>query len=154
MVKDEEMRFALDVLNDHRRLIAAGKTHRWDIVKWAVTINVTLAGASVTLVKLQQTESHMTLSPQLMFLWIAAVVFMLAVWLMWEVTRRMTAARNDARTTLIYLAGKQIDIRAVTGREVPPKPYDKSYDRQESRIYIAIVLASVVPAFAVWLLFR
>jgi hypothetical protein len=38
--EDDEVRFALGVLDDLRRLIAAGKTHRWDIVKWAVTINV------------------------------------------------------------------------------------------------------------------
>jgi hypothetical protein len=47
--ENDEMRFALGVLDDHRRLIAAGKTHRWDIVKWAVTVNLALAGASVTL---------------------------------------------------------------------------------------------------------
>jgi hypothetical protein len=39
----------LGVIDDHRRLIAAGKTHRWDMVKWAVTVNMALAGASVTL---------------------------------------------------------------------------------------------------------
>ena len=47
--EDDEIRFALGVLDDHRRLIAAGKTQRWDIVKWAVTVNIALAGASVTL---------------------------------------------------------------------------------------------------------
>jgi hypothetical protein len=35
--EDDEIRFALGVLDDQRRIIAAGKTHRWDIVKWAVT---------------------------------------------------------------------------------------------------------------------
>jgi hypothetical protein len=103
MAKDEdEMRFALGVLDDHRRLIATGKTHRWEIVKWAVTIDVALRGASVTLVKLQAgsptpiTES--ALSPQLMFFLIALGVFALTICLMWEVTRRMTVARNASRT--------------------------------------------------------
>jgi hypothetical protein len=47
--QDDDIRFALGVIDDHRRLIAAGKTHRWDMVKWAVTVNMALAGASVTL---------------------------------------------------------------------------------------------------------
>jgi hypothetical protein len=34
--QDDDIRFALGVIDDHRRLIAAGKTHRWDMVKWAV----------------------------------------------------------------------------------------------------------------------
>ena len=34
-------------LDDHRRLIAAGKSQRWDVVKWAVTINMALAAASI-----------------------------------------------------------------------------------------------------------
>jgi hypothetical protein len=46
--QDDDIRFALGVIDDHRRLIAAGKTHRWDMVKWAVTVNMALAGASVT----------------------------------------------------------------------------------------------------------
>ena len=125
------MRFALGVIDDHRRLIAAGKTHRWDIVKWAVTINVALAGASVTLVKLQS-QASTPISNQLMFFLIAVGVFLLTICLMWEVTRRMTAARNDSRKPLEYLARKQIDVLAVTGEGVPP-PYPQNYDWQESR---------------------
>ena len=36
-----------NIIDDVRRLVAAGKTQRWDIVKWAVTINMALAAASV-----------------------------------------------------------------------------------------------------------
>jgi hypothetical protein len=68
MASDEDqMRFALDVIEDHRRLIAAGKVYRWDVIKWAVTINVALAGASVTL-----RNERLPISPQLVFFLIAS----------------------------------------------------------------------------------
>jgi len=47
MAQDEEIRFALGVIDDNQRLIAAGKNQRWHVVKWAVTINVALAAASI-----------------------------------------------------------------------------------------------------------
>jgi hypothetical protein len=64
----------------------------------------------------------------------------------------MTAARNDSRKPLEYLAGKEIDLVAITGEGVPP-PYPRNYDWQELLIHIIIIAASVVPAFVVWLLF-
>jgi hypothetical protein len=47
VAQDDDIRFALSVIDDNRRLIAAGKAYRWDVVKWAVTLNVALAGASI-----------------------------------------------------------------------------------------------------------
>jgi len=150
---DDEMRFALGVLDDHRRLIAAGKTQRWDI--WAKTINVALAGASVTLVKLQEGSpvKQLWVSPQLMFFLIAIVVSVLAICLTGQVTRRMTAVRNDSRKSLQYLADKQIDLDAVTGEGVP-SPYPWYYDWQELFFYFVIVFVSLIPAFAVWVFYR
>jgi hypothetical protein len=52
--EQEEIRFALGALDDYRRLIAAGKTQRWDVIKWAVTINMALTAASIAL----RQESH------------------------------------------------------------------------------------------------
>jgi hypothetical protein len=49
VAQDDDIRFALSVIDDNRRLIAAGKAYRWDVVKWAVTLNVALAGASIAL---------------------------------------------------------------------------------------------------------
>jgi hypothetical protein len=36
-------------LDDYRRLIAAGKIQRWDVVKWGVTVDLALAAVSASL---------------------------------------------------------------------------------------------------------
>ena len=42
---NEELKVIYSALEDCRRLIAAGKVQRWDVVKWGVTVNVALATA-------------------------------------------------------------------------------------------------------------
>jgi hypothetical protein len=74
------------MLDDHRRLIAAGKTQRWDVVKWAVTINMALAAASIA-VKQQQVSAGGLFS--LLAIGVVSLLFF-----MWEVTRRMMATRS------------------------------------------------------------
>jgi hypothetical protein len=140
--EDDEIRFALGVLDDHRRLIAAGKTHRWDIVKWAVTINVALAGASVTL---KHQGGH---APEL-FWWLALGVVILSVCLMWEISRRMTVTRNDSRAPQNFLTEHGINVVRVTVKQ-PSTEDEMNYDKQESRIYSLILLASAAPAFLLW----
>jgi hypothetical protein len=134
----------LGVLDDHRRLIAAGKTHRWDIVNWAVTINTALAGASVTL-------KHQGGNATELFWWLALGVVILSVCLMWEITRRMTVMRNDSRAPEKFLSEHGINVVRITGKE-PPEEYKLNYDKQELRIYGLILLASAAPAFVLWLL--
>jgi hypothetical protein len=140
--EENEIRFALSVLDDHRRLIAAGKTHRWDIVKWAVTVNIALAGASVTL-------KHQDENATGLFFFLTLGVVVLCGWLLAEITRRMTAARNDSLEPEKYLSQHGIDVAKVTGK-ASPEPYEMNYDKQEARRYSLILLASAVPAFVLW----
>jgi hypothetical protein len=56
----------------------------------------------------------------------------------------MTAARNDSLTPQKYLIEHNVDVVAVTGQK-PPQGYRLSYDKQELRIYIAILLLSAAP---------
>src|SRR5260370_32407457 len=46
-MKTQEFQIAYADLADHQRLIAAGKTQRWDVVKWAVTVNLALVAAAI-----------------------------------------------------------------------------------------------------------
>jgi len=140
--EDDEVRFALSVLDDHRRLIAAGKTHRWDIVKWAVTVNMALAGASVTL-------KHQDENATGLFFFLTLGVVTLCGWLMAEITRRMTAARNDTLAPLKYLSERGINSGNVTGK-APPERYKWTYDEEELLIYGSILVASIAPAFLLW----
>ena len=48
-MNEHEFHVACAILEDHRKLIAAGKSQRWDVIKWAVTINVALTTASIAL---------------------------------------------------------------------------------------------------------
>ena len=141
--EEEASRFALGVIDDHRRLIAAGKTHRWDIVKWDVTINVALAAASITF-------RHSSGNAPGLFLWLALGVVILSIALLWEITRRMTAARNDSIVPLRFLSAHGVDVAGIVGSE-PPKEYRLNYDKQELRIYVLILFASATPAFLLWL---
>jgi hypothetical protein len=140
--EDNEARFALGVLDDQRRLIAAGKTHRWDIVKWAVTVNVALAATSGTLK--QQGKNATGL-----FCLLALGVAIVSVCLMLEITRRMTATRNESRAPEKFLSAQGINVVRVTGKE-PSEEYTWTYDKRELGIYVLILLASAAPAFLLW----
>jgi hypothetical protein len=134
--QDDEIRFALGVIDDHRRLVAAGKTHRWDAVKWAVTVNLALAGASVTLRQDGNTKQ--------LFFFLACVVFILSGTLLLEITRRMTAARDASLVPLKFLIEQGVDVVKITG-DKPPQNYALSYDEEELCIYGLILY------FLLWL---
>jgi hypothetical protein len=48
-MNDREFHVACAILDDIRKLIAAGKSQRWDVIKWVVALNAALATASVAL---------------------------------------------------------------------------------------------------------
>jgi hypothetical protein len=46
---NQELQYCFAILDDYRKLVAAGKVQRWDVLKWAVTVNFALATASIAL---------------------------------------------------------------------------------------------------------
>jgi hypothetical protein len=90
---EHEFRFVSSILDDYRKLIAAGNIQRWAVVKWAVTVNVALATASIAL-KQQNYKSGW------LFLALAIFVAVIALGLTLEHNRRMTNARSGARKLL------------------------------------------------------
>jgi hypothetical protein len=142
VAEDEDIRFALGVIDDNQRLVAAGKAYRWDVVKWAVTLNVALAGASTAL-----RQQHTASGPFLLF---AIGVAAGAIWLVYEVNRRMTITRNDGVAPEQYLIEHHnIDVKGITGKE-PVTEFSWAHDRSEIWTYYAVVVASVLPTFIVW----
>ena len=59
-MNDNEFKVASAVLDDGRKIIAAGKAQRWDVIKWAVTINIALATASIALSKNTNATSQLS----------------------------------------------------------------------------------------------
>jgi hypothetical protein len=105
-------------------------------------VNMALAGASVTL--------RQDVNAKGLFCLLAFGVVFLSVLLMWEITRRMTAARNGSLVPLKFLIDQGVDVVGVTGSSLPQR-YELNYDKQENGIYFLILLASTLPAFLLWL---
>jgi hypothetical protein len=82
---DREFSVVCSALDDCRRLIAAGKLQRWDVVKWSVTVNLALAAVSI---------SHVGATIPLFIL--AAAVSLGGGLLAWHYNSRMTGARQTA----------------------------------------------------------
>jgi len=103
---DKEFQVITSALDDCRRLIAAGKVLRWDVVKWAVTVNTALA-TSVVL-------AH----SRVPFLFALAVA-LAGQLLIWHYNKRMTGARNTTTTLTNRLKEFDIDYNEITGAKAP-----------------------------------
>src|SRR5215831_12939814 len=91
----EELKVIYSALDDQRRLIAAGKVQRWDVVKWGVTINVALAAATAAIpfegaFDLLGSAVPFSLIP----FGLAVVVALVSRRLVLHYNRRTTGARN------------------------------------------------------------
>src|SRR5262245_14089433 len=109
MSEDKEFQFARDALDDHQSLIAAGKTQRWDVVKWAFTLNVALAAASVAL---------KDKNAAFWFFWLSCALAFGAVLLVGYYHARLTRARQDGYKTQKFIRDQGIDFKKITGKEI------------------------------------
>lgn len=136
--EQEEIRFALGAIDDYRRLIAVGKVHRFDVVKWTVTINAALIGASIAL---RQSVN---------FLPLAVLVAVLGGSLMLEVNGRLTNTRRGSRKPEQFLIKRGIAVSEIAETD-PQKEVgfwrDFFYDWQELLFYAFILAFSTVPLF-------
>jgi hypothetical protein len=129
---DKEFSVVCSAMEDCRRLIAAGKSQRWDVVKWAVTVNVALATAAAAIGPAP--------GPSFTLFVVAELVSIGAGYLVWHYNRRMTGAR----ATAVHLAqvldknGVHYDTLLRTDSE---HTYSSGmlYDKQEL-IAFAIIL--------------
>jgi hypothetical protein len=142
-MNEHEFHVACAILDDQRKLIAAGKSQRWDVIKWAVTINVALATASIAL----QEHEHENAAKWLFGL--AVIVAAIACGLMLHYNNRMKNTRNDSVAPEDYLAHNDVDIVAITGKR--SERVNWLYDWQELGIFTAILVFSVFPTLVVWM---
>jgi hypothetical protein len=110
MNDEEERKVIYSALDDCRRLIAAGKVQRWDVVKWGVTVNVALATAAALI------KSNVAFSS---ILFAIAVLVAIVSWqLVSHYNIRVTRARNDAKYLVERLRDKGIDYDSIIIRRL------------------------------------
>jgi hypothetical protein len=134
---NREYEVACAILDDTRKLIAALKLQRWDLLKWTVSVNVGLATASALFQK----------APGQVLVF-ACIVDMLSLCMMLHYFCRLTNTRNDGVRTDRYLIRNGVRLPTVTG--IRPKRYTLDYEWQELSLFTIVIFASVVPAFLVF----
>ena len=150
---DEELRVIYSALDDQRRLIAAGKVQRWDVVKWGVTVNVALATAAA-LIQFKGAFSVCGIAVPnnfIPFLLAVAVAFVSLVLVLYY-NKGTTDARNDATHLVQQMKDNHnIDYSAIVGKDLAAH-YSKGfwYDLLELLLFAVILIVSatlpLVPA--------
>jgi hypothetical protein len=139
MKERDNIDILLSALDDYRAVIAAGKIQRWEVLKWAVAINIGLAAAAAALP-----------NARLASLILSCLVAFAGLLLIWFYNRRMTGAREISGRLEGQIAKIGIDFRAI--EDDPRRARDKSvlYDLEELVIFALIILASVAPLFVIY----
>ena len=143
---EEELKVIYSALDDCRRLIAAGKVQRWDVVKWGVTVNVALATATAAIPFEGAFDLLGSAVPFSLIPFGLAVVVALVSWrLVLHYNRRTTGARNDATRLVCQMKKKGIDYDSIIGTSVASE-YSKGfeYDKQELNLFTLILIVSVL----------
>lgn len=130
---EHEFNIACSLLHDARKLIAAGKLQRWDVVKWTVGINIGLATVAAAFPK---AAWHI-----LVF---ACIVAAIGLGLVLHYFFRLTNARKDADATEAYLIRNGIDIASM--RRPVTRKVNIGYDWPELIAFVLAIIASVIPA--------
>jgi len=129
---DKHFQAACGVLDDLRRLIAAGKLQRWDVVKWTVAINIALAGVAI----FKQGGNYLV--------GIALVVAVIGLYLVACFNLRITRIRKQADSVenyLVNLHGIPFSAFSYDPKRQQPK-VDLFYDKEELIAYAAILILS------------
>jgi hypothetical protein len=121
------------ILDDHRKLIAAGKVQRWEVLKWAMTVNLVLATASITLG---------TASTRGGILGLSILVAVVGALVILYYNDRMTNARNDSVRVEEYLVRNGVDIAAITGKK--PERVGFWYDLEDLAVSWGVLGLSVL----------
>jgi hypothetical protein len=139
---DKELQVIFSALDDCRRLIAAGKVQRWDVIKWGVAVNVGLATAAAA-IPFKGASSFIPFG-------LGVLVAIMSWLLMSHYNLRLTRTRDDARYLVDQIDKKGIDYDGIVGTNVA-LDYAKGpdYDKEELRIFKLILIVSpVLPLLA------
>jgi hypothetical protein len=127
---DQQLQLAFSALDTWRQVIAAGKTQRWDVVKWAVTVNLGLTTVSAAIEKLG-----------LIPFALACLVALASIFLVLHYNNRMVGARRAAQETVNWMKNNGLDCDPILGSVDTTSKY---YDKQELIIFSLILSASAI----------
>ena len=136
------------MLEDSQKLIAAGKTQRWDVIKWTVGLNMGLATAAAIFLNKTPPPAIPTKGPLLILLF-SIIIAGVGLSLVLHYFDRMTNARDDAQQIAEYMKKRDIDLAAMTAKAY--RQGDAGYDRREKRAFIVAIAASILPAAIAWI---
>lgn len=122
--------------DDCRALVSALKSQRWEVAKWAVTVNLGLGAATVSITQ-----------DKYLFVLFAVGVFLLGCFLIYHYNERVTNVRSRLTKVTGYIRSTFFDFNSVldldVGREKGP-----DHDRQELFGFYAALTLSIFPSFA------
>ena len=132
---EEELKVIYSALDDQRRLIAAGKVQRWDVVKWGVTVNVALATAAAV------TKFNVAFSS------ISFALAVLVAFVGWQLVShyndRVTGARNTSIRLVDQMRGRGIYYNSIIGTNAASDYSDgRNYDKEELLRFKFILFSS------------
>jgi len=136
-MEEKEFQIACAALDDSRKVIAAGKVQRWDVVKWGVSVNLALATVSVPIGR------------NWLFAILSIFVLVASLALVLHYNNRMTGARTSAIDITERLKKFKIDYKSIAGAD-PVQAYSKgcAYDLQELILFILVLVLSMLPTVA------
>jgi hypothetical protein len=105
----DDLNFACTVYAKRQEKIEAHKLQKWDVVKWAVTINVALASADVLFNQGSQANAGKGLTV------LAGIVAVLGLSLILYYNKGLTTARNESINAERFLADNGIKFEALPG---------------------------------------
>jgi len=144
MNNSEPLALAFNYIQDSQRLIAAGKVQRWEVLKWAVTVNFALATAAVA--------TKIGGWAPFGFVLFCVFVALTSIYLLIHYNHRITGARVLLDKIMKGLEEDFPEIEKFTGRERYPTEQEqlRDYDYEEVTAFSFIIGFSVLPAFFVW----
>ena len=139
-IQSEEFQFACLYLQDQQRYIAAGKVQRWEVMKWAVSVNLALATASLA-----------TGASKWALFVFCLLVAVMSIYLLHHYNHRITEVRHDSNDIMTRLSKAHPNIEKLTGtKRYPTEPDElEKYDKEEMTLFTYVIGFSIVPAFVV-----
>lgn len=139
-MNDRQFAIASLLMQENLRGIAAGKVQRWEVVKWAVTVNLAVTAALASSANLHKWS--------LLFSIFAGAVSLTSVYLLSHYNRRTTGYRKMFDVICDRLVADGIKIDSFVGQSIH-HPKGRLHDWQELSAHAATIIISSSPVFLV-----